>query len=487
MSLRARVAAAAVVAIVVAVALLGVTVSTLLGAQLTGALDDALRSRAVEVARLAASTPDLLTEPGALEGRITGGALFVQVVDARERIVARSGGLGGRVLPSSPALRGALGPHRRTGFADGALGSEPIRLYAAPLGELGGSDAAGGAVLVAGTTADIDDTLATTRRIILLCALVAAALAALLATLLARRALAPVRRLSSGARAIEHSGDASERLPVPGAGDEVGELAGTLNAMLASLQRARAAEQRFVADASHELRTPLTALRGNAAFVVRHGADPAVLADIEADAARLSALLDDLLALAREDAAAASALTSGEPVVLAKVARTAARSSASGGEDEAGGGDGDRVAARDGDGDDDAGRVRVVVEPGAGAAAVLGEPLALERAVANLIRNARDHGPAGGRITVTVGVEDERASISVSDEGPGLDDAAAEQAFERFWRAPGAGGEGSGLGLAIVRAIAERHGGCVSVRGSRFTIELPAFRDLSRSGRTTSS
>ena len=126
-----------------------------------------------------------------------------------------------------------------------------------------------------------------------------------------------MRRLSSGARAIERSGDASERLPAPAATDEVGELAETLNAMLASLERARAAEQRFVADASHELRTPLTALRGNAAYVTEHGADPAVLADIESDAARLSALLDDLLALAREDAAAPLA---GEPVALEEIA-----------------------------------------------------------------------------------------------------------------------------------------------------------------------
>ncbi|MEA2221586.1 MAG: two-component system, OmpR family, sensor kinase, partial [Solirubrobacteraceae bacterium] len=312
LSLRARVAAAAAIAIVVAVALLGVAVSTLLAAQLTRTLDRSLRSRAVEVARVAAATPDLLTEPGALEGRITGGALFVQVVDRRGRIVARSGGLGGRVLPGGAAVEAALRA-RRAGYADGALGSEPIRVYAAPLGELGGGAAAGGAVIVAGTTADIDDTLQTTRRIILVCALVAAALAALLATLLTRRALRPVRSLSSGARAIERSGNASERLPAPASRDEVGELAQTLNAMLASLERARSAEQRFVADASHELRTPLTALRGNAAYVARHGADPAVLADIAADATRLSALLDDLLALAREDAAAPAG---GEPVAL---------------------------------------------------------------------------------------------------------------------------------------------------------------------------
>jgi two-component system OmpR family sensor kinase len=454
-SLRARVVAAAAVAIVVAVGLLAVAVPALLERQLSGELDRSLRGRAVEVARLASSTPTLLTEPGALEGRLTGGALFVQVVDRRGRIVARSGALGGRLLPGGAPLRAALGARRAT-YGDDRLGTDAIRVYAAPLGQLGGGSAAGGAVLVAGTTSDIDDTLGRARRLVLLCALAAAALAALTATLLTRRALRPLRRLSSGARTIEHTGDASARLPVPATQDEVGELARTLNAMLASLERAREAEQRFVADASHELRTPLTALRGNAAFVARHGAEPGVLADIEADAARLASLLDDLLALAREDAAAPA---DGEEVALAELAR--------------------EVAAPD----DNA---EVVVEPGAEAATVRGEPLALQRAVANLVRNARAHGPAGGRITVTVQLAGDRARVVVADEGPGLAPEETAQAFERFWRGPGARGAGSGLGLAIVRAIAERHGGSISADGPRFTLELPAIRELSNSRRRTS-
>ena len=96
--------------------------------------------------------------------------------------------------------------------------------------------------------------------------------------------------------------------------------------MLASLERAQEAEHRFVGDASHELRTPLTALRGNAAYIARHGADPAVLADIEAGAERLSELLDDLLALAREDAAAPAR---GEPVALPSWRRARTRWSSS--------------------------------------------------------------------------------------------------------------------------------------------------------------
>jgi signal transduction histidine kinase len=442
--LTVRVAAAAAAAIVVAVVVLGVAVLARLGDQLEGSLDTSLRERAVEVARLAASTPELLTEPGTLEGRLGGSELLVQVVDRRNRIVARSSGLGSRVLPQTPTVRAALSD-RRAGYGDAQLGPDPIRLYAAPLGELGRGSSAGGAVIVAGTTGGLRDTLATTRRFVVIAAIVAAVVAAALATMFAYRALAPLRRLSSGARSIERSGDASDRLPVPAARDEVGELAGTLNAMLASLQRARESEQRFVGDASHELRTPLTALRGNAAYVARHGPDPEALADIEADAARLSALLDDLLALAREDAAAPAR---GEPVDLAALAAEAAAA--------------DPRATSAGE-----------------RAIVLAERPALERAVGNLVRNARKHGPADGLITVTTELAGDRARITVADEGPGLPAAQAADAFERFWRGPGARGEGSGLGLAIVRAIAERHGGSVRVDGPRFTIEVPALTDLS--------
>jgi signal transduction histidine kinase len=453
-TLRIRIAAAAAAAIVVAVVVLGVAVVARLDDQLEGSLDRTLKERAVEVARLSASTPALLTQPGALEGRLGGSALFVQVVDHRGRIVARSGGLGSRVLPEDAAARSAL-RDRRAAYGDDSLGTEPIRVYAAPLGELGQGAAAGGAVIVAGTTAESRDTLDTTRGFVVLVAVAAAILAALLAAVLARRALTPLARLSTGARAIARTGDASQRLSAPSDRDEVGALAETLNAMLASLERAREAERRFVGDASHELRTPLTALRGNVAYVTRHGADDAVLADIEADVARLNALLDDLLALAREDAAAPAR---GEPVDLVDVALEAA---------EADPGD------------------NAVVQGGRGSAVVEGERPALARAIGNLVVNARKHGPPDGRITITVTADHDRASVTVADEGPGLESDEAAHAFERFWRGPRAGGDGSGLGLAIVRAIAERHGGRVAVDGARFTIDLRRLTDLSRTARTT--
>jgi signal transduction histidine kinase len=417
---------AAAAAIVLAVALLVIAVPKLLSADLRGELDDALRRRAAEVARLNATAPGELTSPGALEG----GGLLVQVVDREGRIVARSSALGGRVLPVSAAVLRDRQPR---------LGDEEaLRVYTAPLGELGRGEAAGGAVVVASDMSGIEHTLDRTRTLIALCALAAAALAAGVALLLTRRALRPLSRLSAGARAIGRSGDAAQRLPEAPAGDEVGELADTLNAMLASLERAQEAEHRFVGDASHELRTPLTALRGNAAYLARHGPDPDVIADIEAGASRLGELLDDLLALAREDAAAPAR---GEPVRLASLAE-------------------DVVVERD--------------------VWVLGERPALERAVDNLVRNAHKHG--SGRVTVTVGGDDGWAFLRVEDEGPGVPAAEAARVFERFRRGSGARGEGSGLGLAIVRAIAERHGGRVEVDGARFTLVV---KELSSSDRRT--
>jgi signal transduction histidine kinase len=303
-------------------------------------------------------------------------------------------------------------------------------------------------VVVAGSTHDLDETLASLRWFLFAAGLAAAVLAGAAVAVLMRRALVPLERLAGAAADVERTGDPSRRLPEPAQRDEVGRLAATLNAMLASLERSRDAERRFLADASHELRTPLTALRGNVAYLARHGATPELVAELEADAERLAVLADDLLTLSREESAAAPT----EPVRLDVLARSAAAAYAHA-----------DVEAP---------------EP----VAVYGDHAALERALANLVRNAELYGPTGGRITLATEAVNGVARVSVSDEGPGPEDP--EQAFARFWR--GEHGEpGSGLGLAIVRATAERHGGRAYAKGSRFTIELPALRNLSESVPTT--
>jgi signal transduction histidine kinase len=367
---------------------------------------------------------------------------MVEVVDRRGRIVARSLSLGGRVLPSALArqtIAGETGRYRTIRFGDDVL-----RVYAVPLADVSGP-AAGGAALVAASTADISGTVRALHAATVLAALGAAAVGALAVALLMRSALGPLARLVRAAREIERTGDSKRRLPDPQRADEVGALASTLNAMLDSLDRARQAERRFLADASHELRTPLTALRGNVAHLARHGSTPELVSELEADAERLARLADDLLTLSREEAD----VSPGEDIRLDELARAA--------------------AAPD-----------VVVQ--AERVTVRGDRAALERALANLIENAQRHGPAGARVKVTVAAAADRALLSVEDEGPGPAAPDRERAFERFWRAR-PDGRGSGLGLSIVRATAERHGGTASVEGSRFTLDLPAVRKASETVR----
>jgi signal transduction histidine kinase len=218
--------------------------------------------------------------------------------------------------------------------------------------------------------------------------------------------------------------------------------------MLASLERARDVERRFLADASHELRTPLTALLGNVDYLERHGPDRGVLDEVVADAGRLARLADDLLALSREEAGERPT----ETVRLDELAREAS-----------------------------GGRVRASADT---PVLVHGDRHALERALANLIRNAELYGPPGGAIDVAAAQENGRARLTVADQGTGLPTGDAERAFGRFWRG-GQSEPGSGLGLAIVQATAERHGGRAYAQGARFTIELPALREVSETRATT--
>jgi signal transduction histidine kinase len=441
-SLRVRLVLAAGGSIVAAVALFGLAAVLIVQHELRTSLDSALRQRALQVSELAVSAPAVLTAPGALESPVSGRQIVVEVLDSHGRIVARSLALGANLLPEDQLTRRAI-RSGATGYENIVVDGSRYRLYAAPIAQ-GSGAASGGAVLVASETSDIEHTIGHLGAVITLTGAGAALIAILAAILLTGGGLRPLRRLAAAGEEIERTGDPSHRLPDTGSSDEIGQLTGVLNRMLASLERSREAERRFLADASHELRTPVTSLRGNVEYIARHGASPEVIADLERDAARLARLVDDLLVLERAGAMAEEPREVELDAVLTGVLDEHPRN----------------------------GRIR---RGPIDAITVTGDPEALARAVENLVENALVHGPQGGAVTVALRGEDGRARLTVSDEGPGPPPDQRTRVFERFWRGPDAfSRQGSGLGLSIVAAIVERHGGQVSVEGSTFTIDLPA-------------
>ena len=230
-----------------------------------------------------------------------------------------------------------------------------------------------------------------------------------------------------------------------------------------SLETQRVALRRqreFAADASHELRTPLTVIRSSVEHLQRHQDRPVAasvdaLEDIDAEVTHLTALVDDLLLLARSDSGAVALET--QTMDLGDVAFDAAGSFG-------------RAAEARG--------VRVVVDPEP--VMIQGDPARLRQLVMILVDNAVRHSPRGGEVTVQVRDTGSLAAIEVRDQGPGVREEDMPHVFDRFWRAPGAPSGGTGLGLAIAKWIVDRHGGRIGVAnrpegGAAFRVELPAF------------
>ncbi len=284
--------------------------------------------------------------------------------------------------------------------------------------------------------------------------------------LLVRRGMRPLERMGATARSIAASGLGSRVTP-SNERTEVGRLGLALNAMLGQIERAFAerdvTEQRlrhFVSDASHELRTPLTSMRGYAELLQRNpdmSRNDVVLAvrRIEDETRRMGVLVDDLLLLARLD--------QGRPLDRTPVDLTTMINDAV--SDARAADPGRSVSAR-------------IAAP----VVVTGDDLRLRQAVANLVRNALVHTPAGSPVEVTLQPENGHAEIDVIDHGPGVPAAHRERIFERFHRADPQRSRdqgGSGLGLSIASAVVNAHGGKISVvetpgGGATFRIELPA-------------
>jgi len=293
-------------------------------------------------------------------------------------------------------------------------------------------------------------------------------LAGLAGYTIAGRAMRPIASLTAAAGEVADTRDPSRHMPQSDVEDEVGELARTLEQMLRSLDAARTERERamsqqreFVADASHELRTPLTSVIANlellqTSLTEREGRECREMVDSALRSSRrMSRLIGDLLLLARADAGRVSERSDCD---LAEIAASAAA-------EVAPVADGHRLEVDDGK-----------------AVPVRGNPDELHRMVVNLLDNAVRHTPAGSTVRMRLGSEDGIATVEVADNGPGVPDALRDQIFDRFTRGNGpadlSGAGGTGLGLAIVRAVAQSHGGEVSVGdsppgGASFRVKLP--------------
>jgi two-component system OmpR family sensor kinase len=328
----------------------------------------------------------------------------------------------------------------------------------------------GAVVITAVPTAGLEESLDRLLRIEVVAAACLVSALGAGAWFILRRGLRPLESMAGSAATIT-AGDLSQRVEPADGRTEVGQLGLALNTMLDGIEdsfRERdATEERlrqFLADASHELRTPLTSIQGFAELfrlAAQNGpADlerldlPVVMARIEQDADRMRALVEDLLLLARLDAPRA---LEAQPVDLAVLAAEAC----------------DTAAALEPD--------RSISLEAPEPVLVLGAGDHLRRAIVNLVNNAVKHTPEGSPIEVTVAANaaTRRASATVRDHGPGLDDDAVAHVFDRFWQADAArAGAGSGLGLSIVAGIAEEHGGTATAAnaaggGAVFSIELP--------------
>ncbi|MFT4305371.1 MAG: ATP-binding protein [Microbacterium sp.] len=323
-------------------------------------------------------------------------------------------------------------------------------------------------------TSEVTSTLAQIFTTVALVTVGGLLLLGALLVIIIRRGLAPLRAVADTAERVARTplseGEVQiiERVPDAQSDDttEIGRVGASLNTLLDHVENSLDARQRneermrsFVADASHELRTPLASIRGYSELSLR---DPSLsentesaLERIQAQSLRMTALVEDLLLLAR--------LEEGQELVYNSVdlTRLAVESI------------GDAQAA----GPDHSWVLDVDEEP----VVIAGDEGRLHQVVTNLLANARTHTPPGTHVTLSVTREGAEAVLRVHDDGPGIDPTIADELFERFSRADRSRARktgGTGLGLSIVRAIVEAHAGEISVDSrpgdTMFTVRLPA-------------
>jgi heavy metal sensor kinase len=277
--------------------------------------------------------------------------------------------------------------------------------------------------------------------------------------LLSRGSLRPIATITRTARRIS-TRQLDEKIPTTGSGDELDELAHTLNDMLTRIREGVDRVRHFSVDAAHQLRTPLTAMHNQLDVTLAKERTPAehrlVLADLLLQVDRLSDTVNAMLRLAQSEGGldtSHSVRVDVDPLLEDVVDFFQALA--------------------------DESNVELTVEAES-KGAVRGDATWLHQLFANLIHNAIQYTPEGGRVDVSARPSSEEVVVRVRDTGPGMTQADREIVFARLQRgsAAPAAGEGLGVGLALAREIARAHGGAIEVEsepgaGSTFVVRLP--------------
>ncbi len=362
-----------------------------------------------------------------------------------------------RSLPLSPEAQANAARGLPTWETVEGLGDYPVRLFTQPVVRSGRLI---NLIQVGFSLQSFHETRRHFLRIMALVFPIALILAGGGGWLLAHRALAPMAQMTHAAQRIS-AARLDERLDESGTGDELDELAQTLNAMLSRLDDAFRQIRQFSADASHELQTPLTILKGELEVALRtpRSADAyqqtmrSALEEID----RIAGLVDGLMLLARADAGVLR--MDQQPVELHQLVQEVY--------DQA------QILAAHKQIDLQLGPMEPL--------ATQGDPERLRRLLLNLTNNAIKYTPSGGQVTLSLQQCHDQAAIRVADTGIGLSPEEQERVFQRFYRSDNArlhDAEGTGLGLCIARSIADAHGGTIELEsapgvGSTFTVWLP--------------
>ena len=371
----------------------------------------------------------------------------IQVLDQSGRVVAASAN-----IVDKPPITGLAAPahgHRAVTRRDVGVGDSKFRIVAisAPAPDQTYT------IYVGSSLEPVDDSTDTLERLLVVGLPVLLLIVGSVAWFVVGRALRPVESIRSEVEAISER-DLHRRVSEPSTGDEIGRLARTMNVMLERLEDSALRHQRFVADASHELRSPLTGIRAQLEVELAHPERSNWVItgqEVLSETVRLQRLVDDLLALARSDHSAL-------PLTLKSV-------------------DLDDVVLREVDRLRGFTTVTFDVRQVSGGQ-VLGEVDQLTRVVRNLLDNAARHA----RSTVSVGLIEAGAEVTltVEDDGPGIPREAMTKIFDRFARLDEARARddgGTGLGLAITKEIVIAHQGSIEVAkaepGCRFVVHLP--------------